>query len=63
MLLVDDGERLDDSSSDVDADIPTYAGHPDALSDALCVGENFVVVNVSSDENEGKDFYIIKCKM
>ena len=36
-----------------------YAGHPDALSDALFVGDSFVV-SVENNEN-GAEFFIVRC--
>ena len=37
-----------------------YKGHHDALSDALCIGDNFVVI-APHDNEELANFYVLKC--
>ncbi|MCO5597464.1 hypothetical protein L7F22_051542 [Adiantum nelumboides] len=44
-------------TSDKEIDAPMYANHHDDFSDALWVGDNFVV---NADE-EDSDFYILRC--
>lgn len=53
---VDDDSGEDSSDEELD-NIPLYAGHHDALSDALCVGDNFATNPTEKDA----DFYILKC--
>lgn len=52
-----EGFESDESSDDDNGRMPMYAGHHDALSDALCVGDNFA----TNASEEGADFYILKC--
>ena len=47
------------SDNEEDANEPLYAIHHDALSDALRVGDNFVV-NAKLENDEGAEFYILK---
>ena len=52
-----DNEGSDQSSDDEGSDLPMYAGHHDAISDALCVGDTFA----TNAHEEGADFYLLKC--
>ena len=55
-LAIDDDSNKDSSDEEV-VDIHTYAGHHDALGDALCVGDNFATNPVEKNV----DLYILKC--
>ena len=50
---------LDDIEEE-ETDDPTYEGHHEALTDALLIGDNFVVP-APHDNNEHVDFYVLKC--
>ena len=53
-------EPTDDVSDDDEIEEFAYEGHHDALSDALCVGDNFAVI-APHDNVELVDFYVLKC--
>ena len=57
-ITPEDNESLNTYLSDEEGeDFPLYAGHHDALSDALCVGDNFATNTTEKDV----DFYLLKC--
>ena len=47
----------DESSDDDGCALCMYGGHQDAISDALCVGDNFS----TNASEEGANLYILKC--
>ena len=49
-----------DDIEEEEIDDPTYEGHHDALTDALLIGDNFVVP-AAHDNDELVDFYVLKC--
>ena len=50
----------EEDSDDEGLDNAAYEGHHDFLFDGLSVGDNFAV-NAEVDNEEGVDFYILKC--
>lgn len=55
--IADNEAECDEPDEEDEVDMPLYAGHHDALSDALCVGDNFAT-NAAEMEY---DFYILRC--
>lgn len=53
-------EPSDEPDDDDDIEDFAYEGHHDALSDALCIGDNFAVI-ARHDNEELADFYVLKC--
>ena len=49
-----------DDFDEEETDDPVYAGHHDALTDVLYIGDNFVVV-APPDNEELVDFYLLRC--
>ncbi|MCO5611027.1 hypothetical protein L7F22_065276, partial [Adiantum nelumboides] len=53
----DNEAELDEPNEEDEVGMPLYVGHHDALSDALCVGDNFA----SNTAKMEYDFYILRC--
>lgn len=58
-LILEPTEEGEDDDDEINEDA-AYEGHYDTLSQALIVGDNFVVI-APNDNEEKVDFYIVKC--
>ena len=55
--IIDNEAEHDESNEENEVDMPLYAKHHDALSDTLCLADDFAT-NVAKMEY---DFYILRC--